>query len=35
MRKYRCVVCDWVYNPEDWTCPLCGVTKADFELVEE
>lgn len=54
MKKYRCVVCDWIYNPEvgdpdsgiapgtlfedipdDWTCPLCGVTKEDFELVEE
>ena len=21
--------------PEDWVCPLCGVTKEDFELVEE
>ena len=21
--------------PEDWACPLCGVTKEDFELVEE
>lgn len=20
---------------EDWVCPLCGVTKEDFELVEE
>ena len=54
MKKYRCIVCDWVYDPEigdpdggiapgtafedipdDWSCPLCGVTKADFELVEE
>jgi rubredoxin len=21
--------------PDDWTCPLCGVTKSDFELIEE
>ena len=21
--------------PADWSCPLCGVTKEDFELVEE
>ena len=20
---------------DDWSCPLCGVTKEDFELVEE
>jgi rubredoxin len=52
MKKYRCIVCDWIYNPEvgdpdsgiapgtafedipdDWSCPLCGVTKEDFELV--
>ena len=52
--KYRCTVCDWIYNPEvgdpdsgfapgtafedipeDWSCPLCGVSKEDFERVEE
>lgn len=21
--------------PDDWTCPLCGVTKEDFVIVEE
>ena len=21
--------------PDDWPCPLCGVTKEDFDLVEE
>lgn len=21
--------------PDDWVCPLCGVGKDDFELVEE
>lgn len=52
MKKYRCTVCDWVYDPamgdpdsgiqpgtafedipNDWCCPLCGVTKEDFEEV--
>ena len=54
MKKYRCVVCGYVYDPalgdpdsgiapgtpfeqipDDWTCPVCGVTKADFELLED
>ena len=21
--------------PEDWTCPICGVGKEDFEVVED
>ena len=21
--------------PDDWSCPLCGVTKEEFELAEE
>lgn len=21
--------------PEDWTCPICGVGKDDFEVVED
>jgi rubredoxin len=24
----------WQDIPEDWECPECGVTKADFEMVE-
>ncbi|MGQ0798638.1 MAG: rubredoxin [Pseudomarimonas sp.] len=24
----------WDDVPETWTCPDCGVTKADFEMVE-
>ena len=24
----------WEYIPDDWTCPDCGVSKADFEMVE-
>ena len=54
MKKYRCTVCDWVYDPEvgdpdagiepgtafedlpeDFVCPLCGVGKDDFEVVEK
>lgn len=25
---------EFVDLPEDWTCPLCGVPKEDFEPVE-
>ncbi len=21
--------------PDDWSCPVCGATKAEFEIVEE
>jgi rubredoxin len=24
----------WEDVPEDWTCPECGVSKSDFEIVE-
>ncbi|HHU50416.1 MAG TPA: rubredoxin [Firmicutes bacterium] len=24
----------WVDLPEDWVCPLCGVTKEEFEKQE-
>ena len=24
----------WEDVPENWTCPDCGVTKSDFEMVE-
>ena len=53
MKKYRCTVCGYIYDPEvgdpdneikagtsfnnlpnDWVCPLCGVGKDDFEVVE-
>jgi rubredoxin len=53
MKKYRCVVCGYVYDseegdpdggimpgtpfddiPEDWCCPVCGVSKADFVEVD-
>ena len=54
MKKYRCVVCGYIYDPaqgdpdsgiapgtpfeaipEDWTCPVCGVSKDDFEPLDE
>ena len=39
--KYICNVCGYIYDdekeevkfedlPEDWTCPLCGVSKSEF-----
>jgi rubredoxin len=50
MKKYRCMVCGYIYDPivgddtqdvkpdtpfenlpEDWTCPVCGATKDQFE----
>jgi rubredoxin len=43
MKKYICKVCGHVYDPannnnvafedlpDDWTCPLCGVGKDQFE----
>ncbi|WP_275099028.1 rubredoxin [Sedimenticola hydrogenitrophicus] len=53
MKKYQCVVCDFIYDeakglpeegipagtrwadiPDDWECPDCGSSKADFEMVE-
>ena len=24
----------WEDIPEDWTCPECGVSKVDFEMIE-
>jgi len=54
LKKYRCTICGYIYDPEkgdpdggiepgtpfeeipdDWTCPICGVTKEDFEEVIE
>lgn len=43
MKKYVCKVCGYVYDPAennnvpfeelpaDWTCPVCGVGKDQFE----
>lgn len=52
MKKYRCKICGYVYDPEkgdrdsgiapgtpfeeipdDWVCPVCGVSKEEFEEV--
>ncbi len=41
MARYRCTVCNWVYDeasegvpfadlPEDWSCPVCGAPKSAF-----
>jgi rubredoxin len=53
MRRYRCTVCDHIYDPaegdpaagipprtsfdslpDDWCCPDCGASKADFEPMD-
>lgn len=53
-KKYRCLVCEHIYDPavgdpesriapgtafedipDDWVCPDCGATKADFEPLED
>ena len=41
--KYRCKLCSYIYDkneevkfidlPDDWVCPLCGVSKSCFEEV--
>lgn len=52
-KKYQCVVCGYIYDPEegdphsgiapgtafedipdDWYCPICGVTKKDFRPID-
>ena len=54
MKKYRCTICGYIYDPsvgddtqdvkpgtpfeklpEDWTCPLCGATKDQFEPLDD
>ena len=53
MKKYRCIVCEWIYDPavgdadsgivpgtpfeeipDSWICPVCGVSKENFEPLE-
>lgn len=45
-KKYKCIICGHIYDeakekvafkdlPEDWTCPICGVGKEQFKLIEE
>jgi len=44
--KYKCLVCGYIYDnekesipfeelPDTWVCPLCGVSKSDFVLIED
>lgn len=44
MAKYRCTVCNWVYDdakekvkftdlPKEWVCPVCGAPKSAFVLL--
>jgi rubredoxin len=52
-KKYRCIVCGYIYDPEEgdphsgikpgtafedipdnWECPICGVTKKDFVVID-
>ncbi|XHH07655.1 MAG: thiamine pyrophosphate-dependent enzyme [Candidatus Bathyarchaeia archaeon] len=46
MAKYRCTICNWVYNeakegkkfadlPKEWVCPICGAPKTAFVLLAE
>jgi pyruvate oxidase len=46
MAKYRCTVCNFVYDdakekikftdlPKEWVCPVCGATKSAFVLLAE
>lgn len=46
MKKYKCGICGHIYDeekegvkfedlPDSWTCPMCGVPKSMFKLVEE
>jgi thiamine pyrophosphate-dependent acetolactate synthase large subunit-like protein/rubredoxin len=46
MAKYRCTVCNYIFDedkegkkftdlPQDWVCPLCGVPKTSFVLLNE
>lgn len=45
-KKYKCIICGYIYDdskedvkfedlPDDWQCPICGVTKDKFKLMEE
>ena len=47
MNKHRCKVCSYIYDPaqhentafedlpDDWTCPTCGATKSEFEVIHQ
>lgn len=44
-KRYRCIICGHIYDeavekvrfkdlPNNWTCPICGVGKEDFEEIK-
>src|SRR3972149_7907540 len=46
MAKYRCTICNWVYDeakegkkfselPKEWVCPICGAPTTAFVLLAE
>jgi pyruvate oxidase len=46
MAKYRCIICNYVYDeekegkkfsdlPKEWVCPVCGAPKTEFVLLAE
>ncbi len=46
MARYRCLICQYIYNertegtpfddlPPDWTCPVCGAAKSEFERLDD
>ncbi len=46
MAKYRCTVCNYVFDeekegkkfsdlPKEWVCPVCGAPKSSFVLLTE
>jgi pyruvate oxidase len=46
LARYRCTVCNWVYDdaeekvnfadlPKEWVCPVCGAPKSTFVLLAE
>jgi pyruvate oxidase len=46
LARYRCTVCNWVYDdakekvkfadlPKEWVCPVCGAPKSAFVLLAE
>jgi len=46
LARYRCTVCNWVYDdakekvkfselPKEWVCPICGAPKSAFVLLSE
>ena len=38
-RRWKCSICGYIHEadelPDDFTCPICGVGKENFELIED